>query len=296
MPTTTPTPIALVTGLRDDLRAAGIDALRAMTVNGPLLALSGNPETLVADLAAAADAACTVIELDEIDEVGAILDTVEPYLANERFVLLGIVTMLDARHFWTDFSGGEPDEVQQLIAQIEAASLVLLTGEAAMPAETLHRVEGFVRNLNPTAVVLPGASLAAQTLDTLAAAIDAAGSEESVDVDPDDEAIAGETDAWGFNSFTWTTESLLDGVAFLSLFEEWPSEILRAHGVVRMDDGGIVMVSAIRDLVTLDEYDELDEDDRQELGAEESELAFVGIDLPVSELVARLEACQIENV
>lgn len=213
MPTITPTPIALVTGLSDDLRAAGIDALRAMTVNGPLLALSGNPETLVADLAAAPDAACTVIELDEIDEVGAVLDAIEPYLANERFVLLGIVTMLDARHFWTDFSGGEPDEVQQLIAQIEAASLVLLTGEAAMPAETLHRVEGFVWNLNPTAVVLPSASLAAQTLDTLAEAIDAAGNEDSIDVDPDDEAIAGETDAWGFNSFTWTTESLLDSVA-----------------------------------------------------------------------------------
>lgn len=296
MPATTPVPFILVTAMSPDLREAAIDALRTMVPAETLLVLPGTPETLESDLAATHGAACVAVDLGTIDDADALLDMLEPHLTDDdsRFALLGILTMLDAEHFWAEFSGGDGEDVRQLIAQIESASLVVLARETAVPDNVLHRTEGFVRNLNPTAAVMPSTALATQTLATLAELI-AAEEEESDDVDPDEEALAGEIDAWGFNSFTWTTDSPLDRMAFLSLFEEWPSEILRAHGVVHMDDGGIVMISAIRDLVTLDEYDELDEDDARELGSEESELAFVGVDLPVSDLVARLEACQIAS-
>ncbi|MGC4192878.1 MAG: GTP-binding protein [Thermomicrobiales bacterium] len=310
---TDPLALLLVSGSDAGLRGDLIDAIRAMeTAEGRDLAIvSGNAEALDDDLArvlAVDDIMLAVIELGDDDDPALVLDTVEPLVEDEAAMLIGALAAIDAGRFWHDFREGDANAARQLVAAIEAASLVALAHSQAADAESLRTLDGFVRNLNPTAAMLQMEDLARLSLPEISVVIaeaEAAGDESA---DSDDELLAGEVDAWGFNSFTWSTEMRLDRGRFLALFEHWPTEVLCAHGVARFADGATAVLSVVRDTVAIDEYDGDDHDDHDhaaevelsgdedlDLGEDESEIAFVGIGMPVADLVARLDACQIET-
>lgn len=306
-----PLAILLTVGHDAALRRELAGAVRAMDPAHDPAIISGRAETLEADLdrvLATDRAGLAVVELHTADDIPPALDTVEALVEDEAAVLLGVLAIVDVRRFWEDFFTEDRGTARHLVAMIESASLVVLAGEEAEPADDRPAVEGFVRNLNPLAAVLPLESLAGLSLPELAEAIaEAEAAGDLADREEDDVPLAGETDAWGFNSFTWTTETPLDRGRFMALFENWPLEILRAHGVARFADGATAVLSVVRDTVAIDEYggDDLHDHDHDEsilpegdedaLMDGESELAFVGQGMPVPALVAWLEACQAEE-
>ncbi|MGC4105348.1 MAG: GTP-binding protein [Thermomicrobiales bacterium] len=312
-----PLAILLVSGKTADLRSGLIDAIQAMghDAERDLAVVPGNPETLENDLErvlALEEIAVAIVELDGDDDPAFALDAIEPLVEDEAAVLIGVLTTLDVAGFWTDFRDGDADTVRQLVADIESASLAVLVDGEETDGDAVRTTEGFVHNLNPAAAVLRLEALAGLTVPELAEAIaEAEAGDDAPMPDEDDESLAGEVDAWGFNSFTWTTETRLDRGRFMALFENWPVEVLRAHGVARFDDGATVVLSVVRDTVSIDEYDgddphdhdhdhgdhdhevALRDDEDLTLGADESEIAFVGIGMPVADLVTRLDACTV---
>lgn len=315
-----PLAVLLVSGTDADCRADLIDAIQALDPDHDLAVIPGAAPALEGDLErvlAMDDVALAVIELGMDDDPALVLDTVEPLVEDDAAVLIGVLTALDAGRAWTEFRDGEATLAQHLVMGIESASLVVLMNSEGVPEDTMRMVDGLAHNLNPTAAVLRIEDLAGRTLPELAQAIAEADAIVDDTPDEDEESLAGEVDAWGFNSFTWSTAVPLDRGRFMALFEQWPVEILRAHGVVRFTDGATAVLSVVRDTVAFDEYDEaghgddghdhahdhdhdhgheveLDGGTELDLGEDESELAFVGIDMPVADLVARLDACQAE--
>lgn len=323
-----PLAILLVSGRTAELRGSLIDAIQAMGYDADrdLAIIPGTAETVAADLdrvLALEEIALAVIELDGDDDPALVLDAVEPLVEDEAAVLLGVLAALGAAGFWTEFREGDAGTARQLVAEIESASLVVIADGAAADAEALRALEGFVHNLNPGAAVLRLEALAGMTVPELAEAMaeaEATASGMDVATDEDDEPLAGEVDAWGFNSFTWSTETRLERSRFMALFENWPAEVLRAHGVARFADGATAVLSVVRDTVAIDEYDgdddghqhghddhdhdhdhgddhevELHGDEDVDLGEDASEIAFVGAGMPVAALVAWLDACQVED-
>ena len=321
-----PLAVLIVTGPDPALRSDLIDAL-GTTIREPgqeLAIVAGDAETLDADLErvlAMEEAALAVIDLTEGDDPALVLDAVEPLVEDEAAVLLGVLAALDAARFWADFREGPSALARSLVSAIESASLVVLANGAEASAAELRALEGLVRNLNPAAAVLGLEAVANLALPELAQVIaeteggaDGGTAIAEAGADEDDGPLAGESDAWGFNSFTWSTETRLDRGRFMALFENWPVEVLRAHGVARFDDGATAVLSVVRDTVAIDEYGgdedgqghddhhhdhdheaELAGDEDVALGEDESEIAFVGIDMPVAALVGWLDACQVDD-
>lgn len=217
-----------------------------------------------------------------------------------------------------------------LVDQLEYTNIVLLNKTDRASEEDLARLEGFVRNLNPDARMLrtrltdPDSLDRAEVFGTGSYDYDGASSAPGWDASwPDDEdaEVVGEADEYGFNTFTWSTEVPLDRDRFMALFEDWPEEVLRAKGFISLADGTALMVSVVRDTMELQELaapDDLPEDEAltdaeratiaemvaaagalgedgdSEVGETESELVVIGRGMPVAELIARFDACQVD--
>lgn len=230
----------------------------------------------------------------------------------EQARIANLVTVIDVPGFREAYEGlvDRPDgdgTVERvplaavLVAQVEAADVVLLDGPRDIDPEVVRDVEGYVRNLNPTAEVrrtVGGAVDADWLLGT-----DRYGA-EPVTIEP-----AAGADAFGFNTFVYAPGRPFRWAAFAAMLEEWPDEVMRSRGFAVFSDHPPVLLSMVRDTCELTVLDgavldgadtddadhdhEADHDHGQEGDEplEGTELVFIGRGMPTGEIIARFDAC-----
>lgn len=220
-----------------------------------------------------------------------------------------IVTVVDASRFWTDFertamiedAEGNPAEgalAPLLIDQLEFTNIVLLNkADLATPAD-LDRLEGLVQNLTP-GVATYRTIRGNIDLDCILGtgkysyddAEDAEGWQEEWDADP-----ASEADIYGFNTFTYIGYEPMYHDRFLELFNDWDESILRAKGLVMFRDHAPMLIIVVRDQVDIQyiegpEDDALDDGWLEEGELMQTEIVFIGQQMPVDAFVAALDRC-----
>ncbi|MGC4105349.1 MAG: GTP-binding protein [Thermomicrobiales bacterium] len=315
-------PFFLVVGRETANRRAVDLALRSMvpgltveTVAGNSAALEQALDTIIAQ----DEAEFIVVDMPAQADPGAFFDAVSPYVEDDVLTLTAMIAVVDATRFWTEFRNGGPDVAQMLVGIVESASLVVLANTDADDAES---VEGFIRALNQLGTVFSLQRLQGMTLDALVASMFHEAEDDALEAAvpaADASMVLPASEKGGFTSFTWNTNARLDRDRFLALFEEeWPESVLRVKGRVRLPDGVTASVSVIRNAVDLDEYTdeeaemadaEMDEamreafeeeglpweDEEEALAMYEDGtlLVFVGRDMPLDDLSARLEACKL---
>lgn len=227
----------------------------------------------------------------------------------EQVRLMELVTVVDAANFWTDYersdwiedAEGNPVEAALaplLIDQLEYTNVVLLNKTDLADPETIARLEGFIRSLNPEArihrtvlgAVDPG-EVFGTGLYTYEGAEEADGWDENWELDG-----AGEADEYGFNTFTYLSNQPFEETAFTTLLNDWPDQIMRAKGLISFDSGRIGLVSVVRDNLDIQYLDPLVEgEDPSDLGLGDTaiELVVIGQAMPVETIVARLDACLV---
>lgn len=220
-----------------------------------------------------------------------------------------IVTVIDAATFWKDYernemledSEGNPMEAPLgplLVDQIEYTNIILLNKIDVADTESLNRLDGFVRNLNPEATVYRTIRSDIDLANVLGTGLyQYEGAEEAEDweVNWNQDTSLGEADEYGFTSFTWLSETPLDEGRFMALFDDWPDQLMRTKGVVQFDNGRIAILSVVRNSMEVQYIDAIDAglpegEDVFEL----TELIFIGRGVNVEEMQQRLEAVQAE--
>jgi G3E family GTPase len=224
-----------------------------------------------------------------------------------------IVTVVDAAAFWHDFGRtdlieddeGNPVEsplAPLLLDQIEFTNVLLLNKVDLASPDDLARLDAFVRQLNPDAVVhqtVRGEIDPSVLIDTHLFSYDDAETAEGWDEEWDKDGS--ESEEYGFHTFVYRTETPLVWEPFNAIFSEWPEEILRVKGFVRFVDHVPVILSVagsaaemigleppsseeLAEADSLDDFFLPDED-------EPTELVFIGRGMPVPEIQRLLDRC-----
>jgi G3E family GTPase len=222
----------------------------------------------------------------------------------ERVRLDSVITVVDAVAFWTDF--GRSDLIKDengelvdsplaplLVDQLEFTNVVLLNKADLVCNDELVRLQGFVEQLNPDALVYrtehgrvdPELLMNTQLFDYEAALDEESWDEEWI-------KDGSEAEEYGFHTFVYQQPEPLTWDAFLKLFEEWPDEVLRAKGFVAFSDHVPVIVSLAGGSLQLEGLLGLEEADIEEgVDLDFTEIVFIGRGMPVEELCARLDRC-----
>jgi len=243
-----------------------------------------------------------------------------------------MVTVVDGPRFLADVVSGEDlldrrlglDEEDDrsvadlLVDQVELANVLILNKTDRMAAEDLARTAGFLRKLNPTAVLVE-ATYSRVSLDLVfdTGLFDV----EQAEAAPGwiQELQGGhtpETEEYGISSFTYRRRRPFHPARLAALFEESFAGLLRAKGLVwlatRNDLAG--MLSIAGDSLTFepagfwfaaqDPSDYADDPEavewverysEPEYGDRRQEVVFIGIDMAREEIEAALDRCLLTD-
>lgn len=205
-----------------------------------------------------------------------------------------IVSVVDAArffHLWEEVgvvedAEGKPVEepLAPLMAeQVEFANILVLNKADLVAEEDLHRLEAFLRTLNPGARVLRAVRGAVDPKEILNTGL--YNYQEGVrhpDWEREWQAPTRETEEYGFQSFIYREGRPFRFAKFRSFLEYFPNYVLRAKGFVRFVDHPPALLSQAGESVVLETLEEapgeevplyLDLGDKEE---EATEIVFIG--------------------
>lgn len=239
-----------------------------------------------------------------------------------------MVTVVDAKRFWHDFSSGESlidrkqatDEldtrevVDLLIDQIEFANVLVLNKIDLVDKESVLELKAVLQKLNPGAKIIESShskiSLA-DILDTGLFDFEEA-SQGAGWIKELNEEHTPETEEYGISSFVYRRKKPFHPERWMKWLEDWPVEIVRAKGffwlATRNDHTGllsqagpsIVFQSAGEWLAAYPEHEwkqilmeepELLETWDENFGDRMTELVFIGVDMSRRDIETSLDQC-----
>lgn len=239
-----------------------------------------------------------------------------------------MVTVVDAKRFWHDFSSGESlidrkqgiDEldtrevVDLLIDQIEFANVLILNKIDLVDEESVGELKAVLRKLNPDAKIIDSAYSQvplSEILDTHLFDFEEASQGAGWIKELTEEHIP-ETEEYGISSFVYRRRKPFHPERWMHWLEEWPVEVVRAKGFfwlpTRNDMTGLLSQAGPsivlqgagewlaaypeqeRNQILREEPDLLENWD-EEFGDRMTELVLIGIDMNRKDLEASLDHC-----
>lgn len=166
-----------------------------------------------------------------------------------------MVTVVDANRFWHDFASGESlldrsqaageddarDIVDLLIDQIETCDVLLLNKCDLVEEAELRKLEGILRKLQPSAKIIrtvKGAVDLKEVLGTNLFDFERTSMSAGWLAELAKEEHTPETEEYGIGSFVFRSRVPFHPGRLAEFFAEWPSEIVRAKGLVWLAAAG----------------------------------------------------------
>ncbi len=243
-----------------------------------------------------------------------------------------MVTVVDAFRFWTDYESGESlferkqtddehdvrDVSDLLIDQIEFANILLISKTDLVTAEFLEAFKGFLRKMNPDAIlipinkgVVPPSEILNQNLFDFEQASQSAGWIKELN-----EEHVPETDEYGISSFVYRRKRPFHPERWNAWLSEFPQEIIRSKGffwlATRNKMAGLLSqagnslqfqgagywIAALskaeqRQVMAEDETIAARWDDVH--GDRQTEMVWIGLDMDRDEIEAQLDECLLTN-
>ncbi|MFK7692561.1 GTP-binding protein [Paenibacillus sp. HJGM_3] len=244
-----------------------------------------------------------------------------------------MVTVVDAYRFWSDYSSGETlldrqvavseddtrDVVDLLISQIEFCDVMILNKCDLVAAEELDQLERVLRALQPRAVFIraeygmvePTAILNTGLFDFEAASVSAGWIQEL-----QQDHHTPETDEYGISSFVFERRRPFHPERLTSWMSEWPTDIVRAKGVVWLATRNAMAQSLsqagpsiqfgpagywVAALPSAEQERARQEDPELTskwdvaYGDRINQIVFIGIDLEPDKMISELDACLLSD-
>lgn len=244
-----------------------------------------------------------------------------------------MVTVVDAYRFWSDYSSGETlldrqvavseddtrDVVDLLISQIEFCDVLILNKCDLVAAEELDQLERVLRALQPRAVFIrtefgmvdPTAILNTGLFDFEAASASAGWIQEL-----QQDHHTPETDEYGISSFVFERRRPFHPERLTSWMSEWPTEIVRAKGVVWLATRNAMAQSLSQAGPSIQfgpagywvaalpsaEQERARQEDPELIskwdaayGDRINHIVFIGIDLEPDKMISELDACLLSD-
>ncbi len=222
----------------------------------------------------------------------------------EEYVRLdSIITVVDAFNFWDvyhsegerlDENGGTFVEplAPLLVDQLEFTNIVLLNKSDLTDEENLVNLETFVQKLNPDAKIyrtVQGQLDPSLLINT--GLYDYERGAEAEDWDLEWNKSSSEVEEYGFASFAFRSEALMDWNAF-DQFLNSPAYnlVTRSKGIVFFSDHNPILLSQAGGLCEVDEIEPAEGKVEEDTT---TELVFIGQEMPREEILAALESCKV---
>lgn len=243
-----------------------------------------------------------------------------------------MITVVDAFRFWTDYESGESlferkqtddehdvrDVSDLLIDQIEFANILLISKTDLVTAEFLEAFKGFLRKMNPDAIlipinkgVVPPSEILNQNLFDFEQASQSAGWIKELN-----EEHVPETDEYGISSFVYRRKRPFHPERWNAWLNEFPQEIIRSKGffwlATRNKMAGLLSqagnslqfqgagywIAALskaeqRQVMAEDETIAARWDDVH--GDRQTEMVWIGLDMDRDEIEAQLDECLLTD-
>jgi G3E family GTPase len=243
-----------------------------------------------------------------------------------------MVTVVDAFRFWTDYESGESlferkqtddehdvrDVSDLLIDQIEFANILLISKTDLVTAEFIEAFKGFLRKMNPDAILIPinkgvvhPSDILNQNLFDFEQASQSAGWIKELN-----EEHVPETDEYGISSFVYRRKRPFHPERWNAWLSEFPQEIIRSKGffwlATRNKMAGLLSqagnslqfqgagywIAALskaeqRQVMAEDETIAARWDDVH--GDRQTEMVWIGLDMDRDEIEAQLDECLLTN-
>lgn len=244
-----------------------------------------------------------------------------------------MVTVVDAYRFWHDFESGESllargqavdnddlrDVTDLLIDQVEMCDVLLLNKCDLVEEGELRRLESVLRKLQPSAKIIRtvhGVVDPSEILNTNLFDFEKASLAPGWIRELEKEEHTPETEEYGIGSFVYRRRRPFHPERLSELLSEWPSEVVRAKGLVWLaakQDWAASLSQAgpsIQFGPSGSWIAGLPENERADLMAEQPELSegwdevtgdrmtefvLIGIDMDRAELEAELDACLLNE-
>jgi len=244
-----------------------------------------------------------------------------------------MVTVVDAYRFWHDFSSGETllersqavgeddtrEVVDLLIDQIEFCDVLLLNKCDLVDEAELQELEGVLRKLQPRAKLIRtehGQVHPSEILNTGLFNFEEASASAGWIREMENPVHKPETEEYGITSFVYERRKPFHPGRLMRWMEEWPTEIVRAKGVVwlatrntlaqSLSQAGpsiqfgpsgfwVAALSEQDQKVLLQEELDLAENWHPVYGDRINKLVFIGIDMDRTLLFASLDACLLSD-
>ncbi|MGB2992052.1 MAG: GTP-binding protein [Paenisporosarcina sp.] len=243
-----------------------------------------------------------------------------------------MVTVVDAFRFWTDYESGESlferkqtddehdvrDVSDLLIDQIEFANILLISKTDLVTAEFLEAFKGFLRKMNPDAIlipitkgVVPPSEILNRNLFDFEQASQSAGWIKELN-----EEHVPETDEYGISSFVYRRKRPFHPERWNAWLSEFPQEIIRSKGffwlATRNKMAGLLSQAGnslqfqgagywIAALSKAEQRQIMFEDETiaerwdKVHGDRQTEMVWIGLDMDREEIESQLDACLLTN-
>ncbi|MNI27010.1 putative metal chaperone YciC [compost metagenome] len=244
-----------------------------------------------------------------------------------------MVTVVDAYHFWTDYSSGETllerkqavgeddtrEVVDLLIDQIEFCDVLILNKCDMLDPDELNEREVVLRTLQPRAKFIrsiQGKVAPSEILNTHLFNFDEASTSAGWMKEMEKETHIPETEEYGIASFVYERVRPFEPLRLMSWMEDWPAEIVRAKGImwlatrnnqaqnlsqagpsIRFGPAGY-WVAALseqeRKAILEDDTDPITHWD-ETFGDRVNKVVFIGMEMDRGEIMASLDACLLTD-
>ncbi|CAI6083092.1 Putative metal chaperone YciC [Paenibacillus sp. JJ-100] len=171
-----------------------------------------------------------------------------------------LVTVVDANRFWHDYASGQSlldrnqatgdedtrDVVDLLMDQIETCDVLLLNKCDLVEESELHKLEGIIRKLQPSAKIIRtvnGQVNPAEILNTGRFDFDQVSMSAGWIQELQKETHTPETEEYGIGSFVYRRRRPFHPSRLAEWMSYWPEEIVRAKGLVWLAAEGDVAAS-----------------------------------------------------
>ncbi len=221
----------------------------------------------------------------------------------EHVRLDSIITVVDAFNFW-DIYNSEGERLDQdgetfieplaslLVDQLEFTNIVLLNKTDLVDEENLIDLETFVQKLNPDAKIhrtQQGQLDPSLLINT--GLYDYERGAEAENWDLEWNQPSSEVEEYGFASFAFRSEALMDWEAFDQFLNNPAYNLVtRSKGIVFFNNHNPILLSQAGGLCEVDEIEpaegEVEEDTT-------TELVFIGQAMPREEILSALESCKV---
>ncbi len=238
-------------------------------------------------------------------------------LLNENYIVDAIINVVDAKHFWLDFTSdsllvdhqAEEQAVMvtnRLTEQIEYSNVLVLNQCNGLSEERLQELEWFLGKLQPHAKVVRtsyGLIGPTELLHTgLFDAKDMRGAVGWMTEILQKRRPLQLVGRYGIGSFVYEKQIPFDSDLFYQWIEELPQEILRTKGVVWLEgEEHPLVLSQSGPSICIDEGQEgevalffqVQKDRFTSIIPIKTELVFIGIDLNREEIIQALDSCLV---